>query len=121
MDYKARQRRRQALALAVAVAQAAPSESPTPPALSAADLANQRLAAALEQMLAEPRLVAEIVKASKSNWRAAAYLLERTYPERWARISQRSDEEPHTRFDPFAEFEFADELAPRRSQRHDGA
>ena len=120
MDYKERQRRREALALAVAIDQAAPSESPAAaPALTAADVANQRLAAALEQLLAEPRLVAEIVKASKSNWRAAAYLLERTYPERWATISRRPDEEPQTRVDPFAEF--VDELAPRRSQRHEGA
>jgi hypothetical protein len=115
MGYKARRRRREALADAVAVKQP-PVAGTSAPALSASDVANQRLAAALEQLLSEPRLVGQIVAASRSNWRASAWLLERTYPERWAATTRqrRPDEQPYA--DPFAEF-VPDELAARRKPR----
>ena len=61
----------------------------------------------------EARSVAVIANAAPKNWQAAAWLLERRWPERWARVSQRAEPEaPVTRpADPFAE---VDELAQRR-------
>lgn len=65
----------------------------------------------------EARNVALIAQAAATNWNAAAWLLERQYPERWARPSQRekSEESAGTTSagptDPFAE---VDELAQRR-------
>jgi transposase len=61
----------------------------------------------------EARNVALIAQAAATNWLAAAWLLERQYPERWARPSQREKPgEPDTApTDPFAE---VDELAQRR-------
>lgn len=75
---------------------------------------------AVEQTMAESetRNVAIIATAAQSNWQAAAWLLERTYPERWARPSQRAafetGEPAAAPEDPFAE---VDELATRR-RRH---
>jgi hypothetical protein len=65
---------------------------------------------------AESRNVAIVAKAaSDGSWQAAAWLLERGYPERWARISQRDRAADVTQAskpsDPFAE---VDELAERR-------
>jgi hypothetical protein len=107
--YRARQRRRSTLAEAV--------QRPTHEPVAGTSAPDQQLAAALEQALAEPRLVAWIAKASRSNWRAAAWLLERTYPERWAATTRqrRPDEDPHGQPDPFAEF-VVDELAARRKR-----
>jgi hypothetical protein len=118
MGYKTRRRRRDALTDAIVPRQPAPGQAATP-APGAAEQ-SQRLAAALAHALAEPRLVAEIVKASRSNWRAAAYLLERTYPEQWSPSYREAPVAEHGRDDPFGEF-VSDELAVRRSQRHDGA
>jgi hypothetical protein len=64
----------------------------------------------------EARHVATIaLAASQGDWKASAYLLERQYPERWARASQRetANAEPAlpSTSDPFAE---VDELATRR-------
>ena len=61
----------------------------------------------------ETRNVAIIAQAAAQNWQAAAWLLERQFPERWARVSQREKDEPAsaTPNDPFAE---VDELAARR-------
>jgi hypothetical protein len=64
---------------------------------------------------AEARAVALIASAAKDSWQAAAWLLERQHPERWARVSQRKDaaelKEPEQPHDPFSE---VDELAQRR-------
>jgi transposase len=64
---------------------------------------------------AEARNVAIIANAARDHWQAAAWLLERQYPERWARASQRgqatSKPETATKSDPLAEL---DELATRR-------
>jgi hypothetical protein len=64
---------------------------------------------------AEARAVAIIAKAASDSWQAAAWLLERQHPERWARVSQREKaaelKEPEKPHDPFSE---ADELAQRR-------
>lgn len=71
----------------------------------------------------EARNVAAIAAAARENWQAAAWLLERQYPERWGRVSVRvrdapEDAAPPTRVvdpdDPFAE---VDELADRRRTR----
>jgi hypothetical protein len=63
----------------------------------------------------EARNVGIIARAANENWQAAAWLLERMYPDRWARPSQREKgpETPAapTPGDPFAE---VDELALRR-------
>jgi len=66
--------------------------------------------------------VAEIAKQARKSWAAAAWILERQYPERWGRVSVRVREEapvseqtlPAAPDDPFAE---VDELAQRRRQR----
>lgn|SRR5215831_1622446 len=68
---------------------------------------------------AESRLVAVVASAARENWQAAAWQLERRYPDRWARPSQREKDEgrepaPVSASDPFAE---VDELAKRRRQR----
>jgi len=70
----------------------------------------------------EARNVALIARAaSNDNWQAAAWLLERRHPERWARPSQRADKDaapiPAGEADPF---DTLDELAPRREARHAG-
>jgi hypothetical protein len=71
----------------------------------------------------EVRQVAYIATAAQSNWQAAAWLLERRYPERWARASQRdrdaivaeaTEATEGALTDPFAEI---DELAKRRRER----
>jgi len=70
---------------------------------------------------AESRLVAVVASAARENWQAAAWQLERRYPERWARPSQRdrdaereSAPAPASSDDPFAEI---DQLAAKRRQR----
>jgi hypothetical protein len=70
----------------------------------------------------EARNVALIARAAAENWIAAAWLLERQYPERWGPVSVRLREgdeaAPATPLeelsDPFGE---VDELAQRRSRR----
>jgi hypothetical protein len=65
----------------------------------------------------EVRNVAVISRAAGESWQAAAWLLERMYPERWGKVSVRlreeSEPEPvvRTEHDPFGE---VDELAERR-------
>ena len=70
----------------------------------------------------EVRNVAIISSHAQDNWQAAAWLLERQYPERWGRTSVRlrdpTDDddtgENHEDKDPFAE---VDELAEARRKR----
>ena len=71
----------------------------------------------------QARHVALIAKSATEDWRAAAWLLERSHPQLWAGVSvrMRSDESSGTEEpvasssdDPFAE---VDELAQRRRQR----
>jgi hypothetical protein len=60
--------------------------------------------------------VALIAQSARDNWQAAAWLLERQYPDRWARASQRGEGAPRQHApsagaDAFAE---VDELARHR-------
>jgi hypothetical protein len=60
----------------------------------------------------EPWLVGQITAAAATNWRAAAWLLERRYPERWGLRSRSTSERSRSIVsDVFAE---VDELAARR-------
>jgi hypothetical protein len=65
---------------------------------------------------AEGRLVAIVATEAKGTWQAAAWLLERRYPDRWARPSQRGEsplgKEQLPATDPMSEL---DELRARRS------
>jgi hypothetical protein len=68
----------------------------------------------------EVRNVTHIASAARESWQAAAWLLERQYPERWGRPSSPQRQEApaedaprEAEFDPFAE---VDELAERRRQ-----
>lgn len=83
--------------------------------------------AAIERARAEGEatLVTIIAKAARTNWQAAAWILERHQPERWERPSQRQRLEPAdptgavpatdpTEEDPFDQL---DELAARRESR----
>jgi hypothetical protein len=73
----------------------------------------------LARVLDERRLIALVATGAKTNWRAAAFLLERRYPERWAPV-RRSAMEPEPVLpasdgdDPFRE---VDMLAARRRVR----
>jgi transposase len=65
---------------------------------------------------AEPGLLAAVLAASqRGSWQAAAWILERRWPERWARPPRRQ-EEPITPSEPVADdpFQEVDELAARR-------
>jgi hypothetical protein len=71
----------------------------------------------LQRVLDERRLVALVAAGAKSNWRAAAFLLERRYPERWAPVRRpQAEPEPPAvdEHDPFSE---VDQLAAKRRAR----
>jgi hypothetical protein len=76
------------------------------------------LARALMQATDETRLLAQVAAAAaRGQWRAAAWILERRYPERWsapARTKPEPEPEPVAPDDPFTE---VDELAKRRRQK----
>jgi hypothetical protein len=71
----------------------------------------------------ESRNVAHIASAARENWQAAAWLLERMYPDRWGRVSVRlrdapEDAEPIERAaDPDDPFSEVDQLAELRRRR----
>lgn len=88
------------------------------------DAAFRELRERVEQARAEAevRAVTQIATAARDSWQAAAWLLERQYPDRWGRASVRArDDAPaapaiseSSAEDPFAE---VDELAQKRRQR----
>ena len=105
--------RRRAYELRRASAEPEPELAPVVPITSDAQ-AEELLARVLD----ERRLIALVATGAKTNWRAAAFLLERRYPERWAPV-RRSAMEPElpgvfADDDPFAE---VDQLAARRRTR----
>jgi hypothetical protein len=67
----------------------------------------------LEQI--EPNLVLAIARsAARGNWKSAAWLLERRWPERWGRPTERRERWPARVQDEFAE---VDAIAERRRWR----
>jgi hypothetical protein len=74
------------------------------------------LAEAVERATSETRLTGLVAaEAGRGNWRAAAWILERRYPDRWAPIRRRPDGELEVVDDPmFAE---VDELRRRRERQ----
>ena len=70
------------------------------------------LALTLERPETESALFSAVVRAAQGDWRAAAWVLERAWPERWAHPSSRTPEPEETR--PVSKI---DELAARRAQR----
>jgi len=77
------------------------------PQVEAQPATSEPLAIRLER--AEPGLVASVIAAAqRGHWQAAAWLLERSFPERWGR------REPQTPPVPQDRFSEVDELATRR-------
>jgi hypothetical protein len=70
--------------------------------------------AVLAEAVSEPVLLLLVARAARSNWRAASWLLERRFPERWSARS-RDELVPLAGDDPFAE---VDQLAARRRLHH---
>lgn len=66
---------------------------------------------------AEARNVVLISTAAAKDWKAAAWLLERQNPERWAKLNQRPDDAPviHTNIDPLDALDA--EVVPIASRR----
>jgi len=77
------------------------------PHVEAQPAASEPLAIRLER--AEPGLVASVIAAAqRGHWQAAAWLLERSFPERWGRKEVAAPAPPKDRFSE------VDELATRR-------
>jgi hypothetical protein len=74
----------------------------------------------LERATSEVVLVGIVAKAAPTNWRAAAWLLSRRWPERWGSAGRPVDDEQPT--PPAAPDEFAelDQLAAKRRAREYG-
>ena len=62
----------------------------------------------------EVRAIAQIARAAMDTWQAAAWLLERQYPERWSRPATRAEEKPVV---PALGPDGVDELAGKRAAR----
>jgi hypothetical protein len=63
------------------------------------------------QARSELALVLDVVRQGRTNWRAAAFMLERTKPEQYGRLSDRrpDDDEPRVA-DPFSELWATDDV-----------
>lgn len=66
---------------------------------------------------AETRNIAIVAQAAQGDWKAAAWMLERGWPERWSRPSQRAGFDTPAAPDPLDPFAEVDELAARRRVR----
>jgi hypothetical protein len=81
----------------------------------------QPLSPEMERVLAEAtreeRLLALVAHAARTNWRAAAWILDRRWPERWGRQPRSRPVEvpPQSEGDDF--FREIDELARKRRER----
>lgn len=69
----------------------------------------------IPELGSEESLVATIEANTRTDWRAAAWLLARRYPERWGRPALRVDDAPAS---PGADK--LDEVAARREARRSG-
>jgi hypothetical protein len=87
------------------------------PAVEPAPALLAELEAAVERATDEMRLVAIVAAAAPTNWRAAAWLLSRRWPERWASRRPVEDEPTPPASDPDDPFREVDELAARRRRR----
>ena len=93
-------------------------ESPLADWLAKSPAVSPELALAVGEATSEVRLVGLVAKAASTNWRAAAWLLERRYRETWGHQRVDKDALPNlTEDDPFREF---DELAERRGRKPPG-
>jgi hypothetical protein len=82
------------------------------PGLEGLDVtAARRRAPARPRTPSERDLVATVLEAARTDWRAAAFVLERRFPERWLRRSAVDEAAAAPRADSL------DELAGRRAQR----
>jgi hypothetical protein len=72
-------------------------------------------AEALEAAVAEERLLASVAHGARENWRAAAWALERRYPERLGQRPREVESAPVP--DPDDPFREVVELARRRRRR----
>jgi hypothetical protein len=91
-------------------------DRPAAPLLPEAGVAPD-LRAALEAATAEHRLLAYVAREAQSNWRAAAWLLERRWPGRWASAPRLDVEPPPPAPGPDDPFREVDQLAERRRRR----
>ena len=74
------------------------------------------LTEAVERATEETRLVAIVAAEARRSWRAAAWVLERRYPERWAAIRRKPPEELELAVGGEDAFTEVDELRERRSR-----
>lgn len=83
---------------------------------AAADAPYRDFATRVERALSEgeARNVTLVASAATENWQAAAWMLERRWPERWARVNLREKDERPAQPDPADPFAEVDELAARR-------
>lgn len=72
----------------------------------------------LARVLAEERLVAQVAAGAKTQWRAAAWILERRYPERWGPPRPAAEPDAPAILDD--EFSEIDRLAAKRRTRRHG-